>query len=52
MSTADLAEAAPSPVSAVQLDHLSWSGIKTYQTCPRKFRFKYIEQVPEEHKAS
>src|ERR1017187_9681220 len=35
-----------------ELDHLSWSGIKTYQTCPNKFRLRYIEQVPEEIKQS
>jgi putative RecB family exonuclease len=40
---------APAPV---KLDHLSFSGIKTYQTCPKKFQYKYIDQVPEEFKAS
>lgn len=30
------------------LDHLSWSGIKTYATCPRKFQFHYIERAPQE----
>src|SRR5436190_9862888 len=52
MSTVLAAAAPPSPVSAVHLDHLSWSGIKTYQTCPRKFEFKYLERAPEEFKAS
>lgn len=52
MSTAVLTEPAPPCSAAVTLDHLSWSGIKTYATCPRKFSYKYIEQVPEEFKAS
>src|SRR6185295_4095891 len=52
MSTAVLTEPAPPCSAAVTLDHLSWSGIKTYATCPRKFSFKYIEQVPEEFKPS
>lgn len=49
MSTAAIA-AAPSFSSgaSVQLDHLSWSGIKTYSTCPRKFFYRYIEKAPEE----
>ena len=32
------------------MDHLSFSSIKTYQSCPRKFAFRYIEKVPEEFK--
>ena len=40
---------APPPV---MLDHISYSSIKTYQTCPRKFAYKYIEQVAEEIKPS
>ena len=49
----DTALMEPPPVThPIQLDHLSWSGIKTYQTCPRKFSFQYIEQVPEEFKPS
>ena len=43
---------APPPVSPATLDHISYSSVKTYQTCPRKFAFKYIEQVPEEFKPS
>ena len=30
------------------LDHLSWSGLTTYSTCPKKFYFRYIAQVPPE----
>jgi len=40
------------PRIASELDHISFSSIKTYQTCPRKFAFKYIEQVPEEFRPS
>ncbi len=43
---------APSTVSTATLDHISYSSVKTYQTCPRKFAFKYIEQVSEEFKPS
>ena len=39
---------APSTKPAVVLDHLSFSSIKTYQSCPRKFAFKYVEKLPEE----
>jgi CRISPR/Cas system-associated exonuclease Cas4 (RecB family) len=52
MSTAVLSEPAPPCSVAVPLDHLSWSGIKSYATCPRKFAFRYIDQVPEEFKPS
>lgn len=34
------------------LDHLSWSGIKTYTTCPKKFHFHYIEKAPKEFVAA
>lgn len=34
--------------SGLTLDHLSWSGIKTYSDCPRKFAFKYVENAPVE----
>ena len=43
---------APPLVSSATLDHISYSSVKTYQTCPRKFAFKYIEGVPEEFKPS
>jgi len=43
---------APPPISPAQMDHISFSSIKTYATCPRKFAFKYIERVPEEFKPS
>jgi len=52
MSTAVLAEPASPCSVVVPLDHLSWSGINAYKTCPRKFAFRYIEQVPEEFKPS
>ena len=34
--------------TAVLFDHLSFSSIKTFQSCPRKFAFKYVEKRPEE----
>ena len=32
----------------VHLDHLSYSAIKTFQTCPRQFLFRYILHLPDE----
>ena len=43
---------APPPMSPMQMDHISFSSIKTYAACPRKFAFKYIEKIPEEFKPS
>ncbi|MEI6236349.1 MAG: PD-(D/E)XK nuclease family protein [Planctomycetota bacterium] len=43
---------APPPSSPTQMDHISFSSIKTYQTCPRKFAYRYLENVPEEFKPS
>src|SRR5450756_1735438 len=43
---------APPPMSPAQMDHVSYSSIKTYQTCPRKFAYRYLENVPEEFKPS
>lgn len=43
---------APSPLSPATIDHLSFSSIKTYATCPRKFAYRYLENVPEEFKPS
>ncbi len=43
---------APPPLSPTQMDHISFSSIKTYQTCPRKFAYHYLENVPEEFKPS
>lgn len=49
-----LAAAPPSAKTAAgtQLDHLSWSGIQSYSTCPKRFRLRYLEIVPEERKAA
>jgi CRISPR/Cas system-associated exonuclease Cas4 (RecB family) len=51
-ATALAAAAAPPCQPAVSLDHLSWSSLKTYSTCPRRFAYRYIEQVPEEFTAA
>ncbi|MCY3018817.1 MAG: PD-(D/E)XK nuclease family protein [Planctomycetota bacterium] len=31
------------------MDHLSWSGIQAYGTCPKRFFFRYIAKAPVEH---
>lgn len=53
MSTATVA-AAPSSVAGAtkNIDHLSWSAIRTYTTCSRRYYLKYIAQVPEESRAA
>ena len=38
----------PSKKCAIAIDHLSFSSIKTYQACPKKFAFKYLEKLSEE----
>ena len=38
--------------SAVNMDHLSWSSIQTFRTCPRKFFHKYVRRDPEESVAA
>jgi len=43
---------APPLMSPATMDHISFSSIKTYQTCPRKFAYRYLENVPEEFKPS
>jgi len=52
IATAIAAAPAPPCQSAAPLDHLSWSSIKTYATCPQRFFLRYIEQVPEEFTAA
>lgn len=27
--------------------YLSWSQIETYRSCPAKYRFRYIDRIPE-----
>lgn len=29
-------------------DYLSWSAVSTYQQCPLRYRFKYVDGLPEE----
>lgn len=36
----------------LKLDHLSWSSIQTYRTCPRRFFHRYVERAPEESVAA
>ena len=30
------------------IDHLSYSSVNTYQQCPLKWYFRYVEKIPEE----
>jgi len=36
----------------VELDHLSYSSISLYQTCPRAWRYRYVEKIPTPASAS
>lgn len=38
--------------ATLKLDHLSWSSIQTYRTCPRRFFHRYVERAPEESTAA
>jgi len=38
----------PAQQEELKLDHLSWSSLQLYRTCPRRFFYKYIAGVPEE----
>src|SRR6266700_3994575 len=38
----------PTSKPSIRLDHLSFSSLRTYQACPRKFAFKNVDGVPEE----
>ena len=43
--------APPAPAGRLAIadrDYLSFSAIRTYQTCPLKYFFKYIAGLPEE----
>jgi len=33
---------------SIQLDHLSFSAIRSFQTCPRQFMFRYVLRLPDE----
>lgn len=46
------AVAAPSSAAAAKINHLSWSSLQTYTTCPKRYRYKYIDAAPEERKAA
>lgn len=35
----------PSPIVR---DYVSWSAINTYRQCPQKYKFHYLDQLPEE----
>jgi len=36
------------PSTAFQRDYLSWSAITTFQKCPLRYRFRYLDNAPEE----
>ena len=42
----------PPPKTASLPDHLSFSSIRLFQNCSRRWAYRYYEQVPEESKAS
>lgn len=42
----------PARPTSMELRHLSWSGLQTYQTCPRRFYYRYIAGVPEESRSA
>jgi hypothetical protein len=29
-------------------DYVSWSALSTYRNCPLKYRFRYVDRLPEE----
>ena len=33
-------------------DYVSWSAISTFRTCPLKYKFRYIDGLPEESVSS
>ena len=33
-------------------DYVSWSALSTYRTCPLKYRFRYVDGLPEESVSS
>ena len=48
MTITEVAAAPPETLVQPLLDHLSWSGIQTYRTCPRKFQYRYLLHASEE----
>jgi RecB family exonuclease len=48
MTPTAVAASPPNVATVPLLDHLSWSGIQTYRTCPRKFQYRYLLHAPEE----
>jgi hypothetical protein len=33
-------------------DYVSWSAISTFRTCPLKYKFRYVDGLPEESVSS
>jgi hypothetical protein len=49
----DMATARQECQSATALpDHLSWSALGTYSTCPRRYSFRYVEKARGERRSS
>lgn len=44
--------AAGTVVPTPPLDHLSWSSISSYRSCPRRFAYAYIEHAPAERRSA
>lgn len=45
---AAVAEPGTEARALINRDYISYSAISTYQTCPLKFFFRYVQQLPEE----
>jgi len=49
---AAIADPATEARTLINRDYISYSAISTYQRCPLKFFFRYVEQLPEESVAA
>ena len=49
---ATIADPATEVRTLIERDYISYSAISTYQRCPLKFFFRYVEQLPEESVAA
>lgn len=47
MSMLDVLRPPPTP-QPIELEHLSWSAISTYRSCPLKWHFRHVQRLPEE----
>lgn len=40
-------DSSPATSPKIQRDYLSYSAVRTYQSCPLKYKFRYVDQLPE-----